>query len=261
MNKKIKILVATHKKYVMPNNDLYLPLHVGKEGKKSLGYIGDNTGENISIKNSNYCELTGLYWAWKNLNNLDYIGLCHYRRYFGLKNNFIIKYSKNKFNYILNYNDINNLLENYDLILPQKRKRIFQTLESNYSQQHYIGDLEKCRMVISKLYPNYLNAFDKTMKSHEMVICNMFIMPKKVFDNYCEWLFNILFYLEKELDLSEYSTLQKRVYGFLSERLFNVWLNYNDDLKKVYLPIINMERDSLKIILNKSYKRIMGIKS
>ena len=77
----IKILVATHKKYWMPKDDIYFPIHVGREGKADLGYIGDNTGDNISAKNANYCELTGLYWAWKNL-KCDYIGLCHYRRYF-----------------------------------------------------------------------------------------------------------------------------------------------------------------------------------
>lgn len=63
----IKILVATHKKYWMPKDEIYLPIHVGKKGKDDLGYIGDDTGDNISIKNPNYCELTGLYWAWKNM--------------------------------------------------------------------------------------------------------------------------------------------------------------------------------------------------
>ena len=69
----IKILVAAHKKYWMPDDDVYLPIHVGREGKEDLGYLGDNTGDNISSKNANYCELTGLYWAWKNL-KCDYIG-------------------------------------------------------------------------------------------------------------------------------------------------------------------------------------------
>ena len=72
----IKILVAAHKKYWMPDDDVYMPLHVGAEGKASLGYTPDNTGDNISAKNPNYCELTGLYWAWKNL-ECQYIGLCH----------------------------------------------------------------------------------------------------------------------------------------------------------------------------------------
>ena len=76
----IKVIVATHKKYRMPEEKMYLPLHVGAEGKQSIGYIGDNTGDNISIKNPYYCELTGLYWAWKNL-DAKYIGLVHYRIY------------------------------------------------------------------------------------------------------------------------------------------------------------------------------------
>ena len=63
----IKILVAAHKNYWMPEDSVYLPLHVGAEGKSDLGYTKDNTGDNISAKNPNFCELTGLYWAWKNL--------------------------------------------------------------------------------------------------------------------------------------------------------------------------------------------------
>ena len=65
----------------MPEDKIYLPIHVGRVEKADLGYLGDDTGDNISAKNANYCELTGLYWAWKNL-KCDYIGLCHYRRYF-----------------------------------------------------------------------------------------------------------------------------------------------------------------------------------
>ena len=80
----IKIIVATHKKYWMPSDDIYLPVHVGKKGKTDLGYQGDDTGDNISDKNTNYCELTGLYWAWKNL-KADYKGLAHYRRHFMVK--------------------------------------------------------------------------------------------------------------------------------------------------------------------------------
>ena len=81
---KIKIIVATHKKYKMPEEEIYLPIQVGAEEKDGLGYQKDNEGENISLKNPYYCELTALYWAWKNydkLGNPDYIGLMHYRRH------------------------------------------------------------------------------------------------------------------------------------------------------------------------------------
>ena len=77
----IKIIVAAHKKYWMPTDPVYLPVHVGAEGKAPIGYMPDNTGDNISSKNPHFCELTGLYWAWKNL-DADYLGLVHYRRYF-----------------------------------------------------------------------------------------------------------------------------------------------------------------------------------
>ena len=57
----IKVLVATHKQYWMPEDLVYMPIHVGRAGKFDIGYIGDHTGDNISDKNANYCELTGLY--------------------------------------------------------------------------------------------------------------------------------------------------------------------------------------------------------
>ena len=77
--KNIKLIIATHKEFQMPQNkELYLPIQVGSEGKDDLGYQRDNTGENISLLNPYYCELTGLYWAWKNL-DCDYLGLVHYR--------------------------------------------------------------------------------------------------------------------------------------------------------------------------------------
>ena len=78
---KVTVVVATHKPYAMPADPLYLPLHVGAEGKESIGFAGDNTGDHISAKNPQFCELTGLYWAWKNV-DADYIGLAHYRRHF-----------------------------------------------------------------------------------------------------------------------------------------------------------------------------------
>ena len=114
----IKILVATHKPYWMPEDKVYVPIHMGSEGKTDIGFIGDNTGENISNKNANYCELTGLYWAWKNL-QADYIGLCHYRRYFANKHHGNSLASKQKA--ILSKKDYEALLKDYECILPGKR--------------------------------------------------------------------------------------------------------------------------------------------
>lgn len=119
--KNIKIVIATHKKYEMPKDEMYIPLHVGEEGKEDLGYIGDNTGDNISLKNPYFCELTGLYWAWKNL-NAEYIGLSHYRRHFSSK-----KHSKkNKYDIILNQQETNELLKSTNIILPKKENIILK---------------------------------------------------------------------------------------------------------------------------------------
>ena len=63
-NQHIQVIVATHKKYQMPADPMYLPLHVGAEGKDlELGYTKDNTGDHISALNASFCELTGMYWA------------------------------------------------------------------------------------------------------------------------------------------------------------------------------------------------------
>lgn len=262
MKKNIKIYIATLKKYEIPIDDIYIPLQVGCENNESLGYIGDNKGDNISCKNKNYCELTGLYWIWKNI-KADYVGLTHYRRYFTSKSNAEIKRAKTvteKLSLIYNREEIETAMQNYDIIAPSTHL-ILKNVYTKYKEQHHIKDLDKCREIIEKKYPEYLEAFDKLKKQKKYYICNMFIMKKELLNNYCEWLFSILFELEKNLDISEYSNTQKRVYGFLSERLFNVWLNYNDNLKVYDEKLLLLEHDNLKKICNKAYKRILKIKA
>ncbi len=88
----IEIFVATHKLYEVPPQSMYKPICVGATLKddneinefKNSGYILDSEDENISYKNGSYCELTALYWAWKN-STAEYVGLVHYRRHFTLK--------------------------------------------------------------------------------------------------------------------------------------------------------------------------------
>lgn len=82
--KKVKIYVVSHSAEDIKNirnDNIYTPLFVGLNGKDNFGFLSDDTGDNISEKNLNFCELTGLYWMWKN-SDANIIGLCHYRRYF-----------------------------------------------------------------------------------------------------------------------------------------------------------------------------------
>ena len=236
----IKILIATHKKYWMPSDDVYVPIHVGREGKQNLGYVGDNTGDNISIKNPNYCELTGLYWAWKNL-DCEYIGLCHYRRYFShkLRSN---KLEDKKYS-ILRKEDYEQLLQQYDVILPKKRNYYIETVRSQYEHAHNKQDLDEVEKIIKAKYPLYIEAFKKVMNSRKLYIYNMFVMKKSLFDEYCVWLFDILFTLEKRIDITNYDKYNARVFGFLSERLFNVWLE-KKQLKIKTINVVFLEKQN-----------------
>ena len=216
----IKILVATHKKYWMPEDDVYLPIHVGKENKPDLGYIGDNTGDNISLKNPNYCELTAIYWAWKNL-KADYVGLVHYRRYFTNHN---FRDCEKKKQDILTKQDFENILKDVDIIVPDKRKYYIETIRSHYNHSYYEKDLNETEKIVKEFYPEYEEAFTKVMNRTWAHMFNMFVMRRDYFDEYCKWLFTILFELEKRIDISNYTTMEARVFGFISELLLDVWL-------------------------------------
>ena len=217
----IKIIVATHKKYWMPDDPMYLPVHVGAAGKEDLGYQRDDEGENISDKNANYCELTGLYWAWKNV-NADYIGLAHYRRHFSNGKRFGDKKEK-----VINSDEMEKKLNGMDILLPMPRNYWIETNYSQYAHAHHAIDLDMTRDILKEKYPQYIAAWDSCMKKTTGHRFNMFVMKKEFFDQYCEWLFDVLFELEKRLDISTYNKNDSRVFGFVSERLLDVWLETN----------------------------------
>ena len=208
----IKIIIATHKNYEMPKENIYLPIHVGAYGKDSIGYQRDDIGDNISNLNQYYCELTGLYWAWKNLDT-DYIGLVHYRRLFSIKNK------------IINKGDIEGLLGKIKLFTPKKRRYFIETLKTHYEHTHSCDHIGVTRNSIKELCPDYLINFDKVINRTWGYMFNMMIIEKNLLNNYCIWLFNILSDVFNKIDTSEYSAFSKRYVGRLSEILFNVWID------------------------------------
>ncbi len=225
--KDIKIIVATHKSYQMPEDEVYFPIHVGADSNKNeTPYTKDNTGDNISIKNPNFCELTGLYWVWKNLKN-DYIGLVHYRRHLTMSKK-KYKTEEEKFKNVLKGKEIDELLNTTDIILPKKRKYYIENLYDHYKHTMYIEPLDITRDIIKEKYPDYLDEFDKLHKRTSAHMFNMFVMKKEILDKYCAWLFDILFELEKRVDNSKYDAFHGRFYGRVSELLFDVWLNKNN---------------------------------
>lgn len=216
----IKIIVATHKRCQMPPDDVYLPLQVGKAGQEPLGYMGDDTGDHISEKNATFCELTGLYWAWKNL-AADYKGLVHYRRCFTRGNPWFAKRQA-----IYRRADFEKALAGTDIIVPDRREYYIETNASHYAHAHFGHDLEILRQVIKERHSEALVAFDIVMARTGAHMFNMMVMKASRFDAYCAWLFEILFAVEQRLDISGYDSYQRRVFGFLGELLLDVWLEW-----------------------------------
>ena len=236
----IKILVATHKEYCMPEDSVYLPIHVGKAiSSVSLPWIGDDSGDNISSKNKNYCELTALYWAWKNL-DADYIGLAHYRRHFCLKKPGL--FCKEKFSKILTSSEAEKLLLNYDIVLPKQRNYLIETNYSHFIHAHPAESLALTEKILREKYPSYLPAYQQVMNRTKAHRFNMMIMKKERLNDYCTWLFDILFTLEQQIDLSGYDAYNQRLFGFISERLLDVYLEANQ-LSFKDIPVLFIEKE------------------
>ncbi len=214
---------------------MYLPVQMGHAIHPDIGYIGDDTGENISEKNWNFCELTGLYWASKNL-DADYIGIVHYRRYFGSRRR---RFVSDKRSRVIGHEEMNAILATTNVVLPRERHYVIETNYTQYIHAHHKRDLEVTRQILARKYPEYLPAYDLYMSKTHGHHFNMFVMKRELLQHYCDWLFDILFELERELDISTYSVNDRRVFGFVSERLLDAWLCTNnityEELDVVYL--------------------------
>ena len=195
----------------------------------------DNEGINISNKNASFCELTGLYWAWKNL-NADYIGLAHYRRHFKGQSK-----SKDAFGKVITKSEVDKLFDEVDILVTKKREYYIENIYDHYAHTLHIETLDKAKEIIDRKYPEYSASFDKCMKHTHMHAFNMFIMKKEKFNEYCSWLFDILFDVEEELKDKEYSAFHARYPGRVSELLLDVWLEKNNYSYKE-LPFIYMEK-------------------
>ena len=204
----------------------------------ALQCAGDDTGDNISQKNAYYCELTGLYWAWKNL-SCDIIGLCHYRRYFAEK---IFRGIYRA----LDINDFVHALQEADVLTPQKEE-FEETVYKQYADNHYEKDIQSMQEILRSQDPEGAKAFDEIMMQKTLYPYNMFCMKKDRFDAYCSWLFPLLLEFEKGIDFEKRDTYQKRVCGFMSERLFNVWIR-KEHLKVKEQPVWFLGRKNRRLI-------------
>lgn len=220
------IFTMTHKKFIPPADNMYVPLHVGREGKQDLGYLSDNTGDNISGKNQYYSELTGVYWVWKNYRETDNVGICHYRRFL-----------TNDAGKLFTQDQVESLLGRYDLITTKTLTMRYPYYDG-FSHNHNLKDLEVALEVVKEMYPQYYDTLNAMVHKRDTWFGNIMICKKVLFDEYCSWLFPIFFEMEKRIDVENYDDYHKRVYGFISEFLLFVWATVKN--LKVYQCKVGM---------------------
>lgn len=212
---EIQIFAMTHKAFTPPPDNMYVPLQVGRALHEPLGFLGDDSGEHISDLNAWFSELTGVYWLWKNYRDADIIGICHYRRYFIAEDG-----------HLYNRADIRQLLSQYDMIVTKKLE-LRMPYYDGFASTHDEKDLVETERVVSEKYPEYAALFHDMVHKKKTYFANMMICSKQLYDEYCTWLFDILFEVQQRIDTTGYDNYRKRVYGFLSEFLLTVWIARN----------------------------------
>ena len=280
MNKdpNIKIYVVCHKPSYVPENPYLCPIQVGTafSGNQLEGMLHDNEGDNISDRNKTYCELTAQYWAWKN-DDADYYGFFHYRRYFAFDPSITredgwgnIVYDRIDDEAIkelkLDPVTMKKVITQYDVISVKGRKYP-QEMEEDCPMDvyHEYGvvpfqhrkDLDLTLKILKQKYPEFSEIADEYMKSNVAHECNMFIMKKDVYRKYCEWLFDILFEAEKQIDTTWYSVEEYRVMGYLAERLCGIYYSYlkkQEGIKAFELPKTLFQDTAPHAVLEPAYK-------
>lgn len=239
---KTVILVCAHKQDACLKTPPYQPVQVGRAiSQTELPFaVGDDTGDNISDRNRHYCELTAHYWAWKNLHDADYIGLNHYRRYFDFEGGSACSLrtvrSEAFFSASHPVTDFDRLFSRCDIVMA--RPKIYPyNLYTDYCKCHIESDLLTARQVIAEKYPAYLPDFDRVFfRNNRLSHFNMFVLPRERFEAYSAWLFDILFEVERRIEIQD-DPVQGRVMGYLSERLLSVWVRHNR-LKICYKTVL-----------------------
>lgn len=242
---KVNIFVAYHKPFYLLKNNIFIPIHVGRatlkadneENSLKLNWlskymIGDNTGDNISEQNTYYCELTAMYWIWKNVNT-DYVGLVHYRRLFDFD-------GTNDFPFGGTEEKLLNIFKRYDVIMPQKIQLLEPSIYDQFINNHDKSAIDFVMSYIKEHYPEMSEETDNLLKDRSVWFCNMIVSKKSIFNKYSTWQFEILNAYDEYMK-KENKQRPARIDGFLSERLYNIYFNYqikSDNIKYIEYPTL-----------------------
>ena len=256
----IKIIIACHKAFQVADGEDYIPLQVGAAGKKGIrvkecpgahvpkahqetgAILRDDDGDNISEKNPYYCELTGLYYGNTKNNILNYspeelealvaeLGDKKFREH-------------GAFESVLSHDEAVALLTRADIVVPKKRRYYIESLYSHYAHTLDGMHLDFAKEIVVQSHPDYIKALEKVYNRTWGYMFNMAIMPKKELNDYCTWLFDILEQLESKIDVNNLDAFSARLFGRVSEILFNVWVEkrHEEGLSFVECPVIDMQK-------------------
>ncbi len=250
-NSALKILVCCHKPCIIPSNSngILLPIQVGKALTDiDLHIQGDNEVnghpcDNISEKNPSYAELTGYYWAWKNIRTIypdvKYIGITHYRRYFAFdeKEYFsesIRKSWDNVEHYTVNAEKVADILDK-GFVITSKRVVLPYPLHIFYCMTTVSADYQTFKDIVQEKFPDYFDAFVQVLeRNNKYSPRNMLIMTIEDFDSYCEWLFALMSEAEKRINYEDCPAYHSRVFAVMAERLIEVWCRRNNKKLKYF---------------------------
>lgn len=241
-------------------NPMIIPVRCGAcfDNVEASTMAGDNTGDNISSRRMTFCELTVQYWAWKNV-KADYYGLCHYRRYVSFSDKcsgFIDDHGelidpRHLTNAVAGEHGLTDtermrsIIEKYDAIgmLPIDVNKIPTPSGTHNSIYDFWSKgcvnllapsvLDRVLELIKKRQPKYYPTAMEYMKQNQHRGYNTFILKRELFFALCEFEFDIIFALEKELDTSHYSELMLRTPGYVGEILSSIFL-YSIEHNKKY---------------------------
>lgn len=219
-----RIYIASNKLVPFPDNPAYQPVIVGRLAHVvPRTVVTDARGDNISRLNPYYCEMTALYWAWKNDDLPPYVGLAHYRRYLRSER----AQGTKDFHAILQGEEVVADLQHADIILPKAWKVDEPSIAANYAHYHSSDDLMVLAGLLDEQYPAYVADFTAFMSGQEIYPCNIFVTRREIFCNYMAWLFPILREVERRVGgFADRDSYQRRAAGFLAERLLNVYVRH-----------------------------------
>lgn len=245
----IRVFVCCHKPSPVPESPLLRPLQLGAAlaGEGFPGFLRDDAGENISAKNRSYCELTGQYWAWKNV-EADYIGFFHYRRYLEPRPEARrpYRFARRPTRALLDrlgFGGFPALIEKSDLVLPRPEDMFLSVREHYAAAPHHRGeDLRLMEAILRERQPDYAAAAERYLSGSEQLFGNIFIMRLEIFRAYCAWLFPLLEEFDRRADWQGRTAQEQRADGYLAERLLGVYVTkHAPELRVQYLPRLHFD--------------------